>query len=161
MPEEPLDRVRHRRLYQYLHSHRHGDDGGLFWASPAVMENITKEQLGKRLGIDYEHERSDEAPGVVFGDERLEWSEVSLTGIKDISDPPTIGAGDPLKFLAGLNYDLLWKQRMILLGLLERDDLDLSDRESDALDGVTNMLEGIQDLGSDVFRPAISRENGS
>ena len=147
-----LDAVRQRRLYKYCHRHRHGDDMGIFWCSPALYEDLSKIELAAGLGIDYEPERDDETPGVAVGDESLGFEEIPLDSIPDlVPNEPLIGAGDPLTFLRGLDYELLQKQRGILHRLDERDDLDLSDHDHDALQGVLSMCEGIQDIGSDTL----------
>lgn len=152
MSEELLDKVRRRSLYQYLHTHRHGDDGGLFWASPAVMEDITTIELAKRLEVDYDHERS--MGEAIMGDENFTWSEVVLSSIEDISDKPTVGSGDPVTFLRSIDYELLDRQRgelRAVIGFLEEE----GSSHLSAIRGIENLLDMLSDLGSDVFTPAI------
>lgn len=136
--KDSLTPVRGRRLYKYAHRHKHGDDTGIFWASPDYMDDIEDVDLAVLLGIDV-----DGKAGTMFDPEELTWEIVPLESIQDITPQPAAGPGNPLEFLSHIDWDLLRRQRE---ELAEAGFMD-----EDLKDGLMEFLSGIQDLGTDTF----------
>lgn len=144
--KDSLTPVRARRLYKYVHTHKHGEDTGLFWASPASMEGCTPADLAGRLNLDYDPEG-----GSMFEPEELGFSEIGFTDVPDITPLPIVGPGNPFELFQRIDYEKLEKQRHDLEAVISYLREDPSCSQLDSLKGLQNLLDDIQDLGTDTF----------